>query len=210
MVKTAPRYKSLWAGVAALVVVMGARAYLGREAQPPATGVDEEHAIRFENKRQRLAVAGAELAKSQEAMDLAFRRRDNIVAANKQYTMTVFAFDEVREAELVCKHYATVVAARRAAFDLARLELRASDHVLEILRQKVTLAQAELDAAVAAKEEAFFRWEKLVEPQRNLRAAGSVHEAKVVCDHCIQEEHKLREAFYQAHAALNAYANSGN
>jgi hypothetical protein len=143
-------------------------------------------------------------------MDLAFRRRNNMVAANKQYAMTVFAFDEIREAELACDRCAKVVEARRAACDLARLKLCAPEQAMEILRQKVVLAKAELDAAFAAKEEAFYRWEKLIEPQRSFRMTCSVEEARAACDRCVQEENTRREALYQAHGELNTVGAQGN
>jgi hypothetical protein len=172
---------------------------------PPATGVSEGNAQELAIKREKLIAAKAELESFTAAKDDALNRLEGMKWANERHPNT-FAHCEIREAMLTYKRCVNEETAKRAAIELAELELSPAGRQLDIMKQKVTVAKAELEGMSAAKDEAFCRLDSM-RPANPLKpfTVEEFQEAKRSYEHFVQEEIEKQAAYEQAQRELDAY-----
>jgi RNA polymerase sigma factor (sigma-70 family) len=141
-------------------------------------------------KKHKMKVAKAELETATATKEEAFQRWDTMTQANKRQTNT-FPKEEERGAKLAYDRCVQEEIVKQAALQRAQLEVDGGSAPLDIKKQKVKAAKAELDNAKATKEEAFQRWDTM--RQANIRQANTFPKSeerggKLTYDRFVQEE----------------------
>jgi hypothetical protein len=174
-------------------------------AGPPTSDPSGSKVQELENKRQWLKTAKADLDTSTAAKHEALGRLNAMVAANNEFK-NAYSKDDIRGQKLTCNRLSKKEAAHRAIYEMAQLELSPGSTPLDIMKQNVAIAKADLEMAIAEKDEAVDRWDFLSRAREKCCVAeADIRAAKLTVARCYQKTIQKQSAYEQALRELEAF-----